>query len=75
MAANGEISGNTAARGPVTKQVLGVDRSCDRASLRGENNRIIPEKKDRGHCGEPGRADGAPGLAARPERLAAWQDG
>lgn len=41
MAANAEISGNTAARGPVTKQVVGVDRTCDRGSIRGANNRLV----------------------------------
>jgi hypothetical protein len=41
MAANAEVSGNTAARGRVTKQVVGVDHTCDRASIRVGNNRLV----------------------------------
>jgi hypothetical protein len=41
MAANAEISGNMAARGRVTKQVVGVDHTCDRASIRVGNNRLV----------------------------------
>ena len=41
MVQDAEIVGNTAARGAVTKQVLAVDPTCDRASIRVGNNQLV----------------------------------
>ena len=37
---NAQISGNTVARGRVTKAAVAVDRTCDMASVRVENNKL-----------------------------------
>jgi hypothetical protein len=37
---NAQISGNTVARGRVTKAAVGVDRTCDMRSVHVENNKL-----------------------------------
>jgi hypothetical protein len=37
---NAQISGNTVARGRVTKAVVAVDRTCDMGSVHVENNKL-----------------------------------
>jgi hypothetical protein len=37
---NAQISGNTIARGPVTKAAVAVDRTCDMGSVHVENNKL-----------------------------------
>jgi hypothetical protein len=37
---NAQISGNTVARGRVTKAAVAVDRTCDMSSVHVENNKL-----------------------------------